>query len=122
MQDDARHYKTERERVSELDLPVHIYLLKSAERISIRTLRLFAGYIIAEISFSLFEAAKDYLSIPFASITPAEFFGGVLAGFGGVVALIIAIFLAFGPKGQSKIENNWRISQINLRRALGYDD
>ena len=105
--------------------PAWCRTLAFTERFLIRTLRIAAALIIVWISFRLFDVAIDILGQPFASLSPLGLLGGIVAGLGGLLLLVIAFGAAFGEKGDSRVEAAWRRSQMASpeiqRKILGYD-
>jgi hypothetical protein len=93
-----------------------------AEQVAFRVLRVIVAAGVVVIAIWLFRIATDTLGKPFASLSPLGLVGGILAGVAGLLAIGISIWVAFGPKRQSRIEQAWRESQGNTKRLLGYDD
>jgi hypothetical protein len=95
------------------------------ERFAIRTLRLAIAVAAGGVVVWLFGIAGDILSEPFATLSPLDLIGGIGAGVLGLLLIVPAFKVAFGPKGRSRIEAAWRNSQANTersrRRLLGYD-
>lgn len=95
------------------------------ERFVVRTIRVTIAVLVVAGSIWLFNWAYDALIKPFVSLSPLELFGAVLAGLGGLILLVVAFRIAFGPKGPSHIEATWRSQQSTTtqsqRRLMGYD-
>lgn len=123
---DADPRAAEIHRLASLEPPAWCIAAAIAERLAIRAFRLTGAMAIVGIAVWLWNIAADILSKPFAALSPLALVGGILAGVAGLLFLVLAISVAFGPKGHSRIEAAWRVSQGNTvqskRRLLGYDN
>ena len=122
MEADEDPKSVELRRLASLDPPLWCKAAAFVERVAFRVLRIIEAMGIAAIAIWLFRTAINTLGEPFASLSPLGLFGGIIAGIVGLVAIVISLIVAFGPKRQSKIEQNWRESQGNSRRLFGYED
>lgn len=107
----------ERERVYGLELPIWCRLLVLIEKSIKKVLWL---CVFGSLSAWLLNTAYGKLSISFAQLTPLSLVWGIVLGLVGVISLLITFFGVFGFT-VSWIEVNWRESQINQKRILGYD-
>lgn len=112
----------ERQRIATLDPPLWCKAAAFVESIMIRTLRIALGILIAILAGWLIYIGVEVLSRPFASLSPLDFLGGLLASIGGFILFVPAFSVSFGAKGPSRIETEWRESQANPRRLLGYEE
>ncbi len=115
-------------RKAVLHPPAWCKVTMATERFLIRTFRIAVGIVLVRIAFWLFAIGIETLDEPFASLTPLALLGGILAGVGGLIVLVLAFGMAFGEKGDSRIEAAWRRHRVESlevklkKKLLGYEE
>lgn len=110
--------------------PVWCRALMAAERFLIRTLRVAGALVLGGLALWLIAIAVDALGQPFASLSPLGLIGSIVAGLLGLLLLVLAFGVAFGEKGESRVEAAWRGGVFqgereriqSERKGLGYEE